>query len=122
MQNSSLDGGFSNREIDAAYAFRALMNAMAKPGTVADITGASAPAPLSVAASTALLTLCDADTRFISPVNSLIKQLGIGSPSILVHRSHHARMHSLLLAGSRNLCLLTLIPWVQLNILTARRH
>jgi alpha-D-ribose 1-methylphosphonate 5-triphosphate synthase subunit PhnH len=62
VQNSSLDGGFSNREIDAAYAFRALMNAMAKPGTVAAITGASAPAPLSAAASTALLTLCDADT------------------------------------------------------------
>jgi alpha-D-ribose 1-methylphosphonate 5-triphosphate synthase subunit PhnH len=38
------------------------MEAMARPGRIRDIQGAAPPAPLSVAAGTVLLTLCDTDT------------------------------------------------------------
>lgn len=62
MDGATLSGGFTNAPIDAAKAFRQIMDAMARPGRLYDITGATPPAPLSVAAGTALLTLCDADT------------------------------------------------------------
>ncbi len=55
-------GGFADQPADAAHAFRAIMQAMARPGTIHAVTGARPPAPLSVAAATALLTLCDRTT------------------------------------------------------------
>lgn len=39
------------------------MSAMARPGDIRRIAGAEPPAPLSVAAGTLLLTLCDPETR-----------------------------------------------------------
>ena len=62
MQAEALTGGFSDAPREAAYAFRALMNTMARPGTIECLTGAEPPAPLSVAAGTLLLTLADAET------------------------------------------------------------
>lgn len=62
MDTSQLEGGFSNPPIDAAHAFRAVMDAMARPGRIYAIEGGTPPAPLSAAAGTVLLTLCDADT------------------------------------------------------------
>lgn len=62
MQASALEGGFRHPSHDSARAFRALMNAMARPGTQHEVTQALPPAPLSVAAGVALLTLCDGDT------------------------------------------------------------
>ncbi|WP_238367779.1 phosphonate C-P lyase system protein PhnH [Mesobacterium pallidum] len=62
MDAHALEGGFADPARDAAHAFRAIMNAMARPGTLHDITGATPPAPLSPAAGAALLTLCDTDT------------------------------------------------------------
>ncbi|WP_420586303.1 phosphonate C-P lyase system protein PhnH [Ruegeria sp.] len=56
-------GGFRNAPIDAAHAFRAVMTVMARPGEVRAISGSHPPAPLSVAAGTVLLTLCDPDTK-----------------------------------------------------------
>lgn len=55
-------GGFTEPVTDAAYAFRTLMQAMARPGTIQQIGGATPPAPLTRAAGAVLLTLCDADT------------------------------------------------------------
>jgi alpha-D-ribose 1-methylphosphonate 5-triphosphate synthase subunit PhnH len=55
-------GGFADAPRDAAHAFRAAMTAMARPGTRARITGTTPPVPLSVAAGTLILTLCDPDT------------------------------------------------------------
>ena len=55
-------GGFQNAPIEASYAFRAAMTAMARPGEIRTVVGAQPPAPLSVAAGTLLLTLCDPDT------------------------------------------------------------
>lgn len=62
MQSQALEGGFTNAPIDAAHAFRAIMNVMARPGTIEDITGAEPPAPLSIAAGAVILTLCDPET------------------------------------------------------------
>lgn len=62
MQAETLSGGFADPAIQAAHAFRSVMEAMARPGTLQDITGAEPPAPLSRAAGAVLLTLCDTDT------------------------------------------------------------
>lgn len=62
QQQSAFEGGFANPSSDAALAFRAAMRAMARPGTVETINGGSAPWPVSVAAASVMLTLCDPDT------------------------------------------------------------
>lgn len=62
QQQSAFEGGFSDPSHDAAHAFRAAMRAMARPGTVEPIEGGSAPQPVSLAAATLILTLCDPDT------------------------------------------------------------
>ncbi len=62
MQVDTLTGGFENPAIQSAHAFRSVMEAMARPGTVQEIHGATPPAPLSNAAGCVLLTFCDADT------------------------------------------------------------
>jgi alpha-D-ribose 1-methylphosphonate 5-triphosphate synthase subunit PhnH len=60
--DSALDGGFADAPVDAAHAFRAAMSAMARPGRIERLSGARPPAPLSVAAGTLILTLCDPET------------------------------------------------------------
>lgn len=62
MQAQALTGGFADTPIEAATAFREIMQVMARPGDIRAITGATPPAPLSVAAGTLILTLCDPDT------------------------------------------------------------
>ncbi len=59
---TQFSGGFQNAPIDAAHAFRAAMTVMARPGEIREISGARPPAPLSEAAGTLLLTLCDPET------------------------------------------------------------
>lgn len=63
MQNVGLGGGFTHPAHQSAHAFRAAMTAMARPGQIHDIAGAVPPAPLSVAAGTLILTLCDPGTK-----------------------------------------------------------
>lgn len=58
----ALSGGFAAPPLDAARAFRALLDVMARPGRIADLGGAVPPAPLSVAAGTVALTLLDGTT------------------------------------------------------------
>ncbi|WP_108836550.1 phosphonate C-P lyase system protein PhnH [Tateyamaria sp. Alg231-49] len=62
MDHASLAGGFTNPPHQSANAFRAVMQAMARPGTIHDLDGAVPPAPLSVAAGTVIMTLCDPET------------------------------------------------------------
>lgn len=62
MQTEALSGGFADAPIAAAEAFRAVMRAMARPGTIERITGATPPALLSPAAGAVILTLCDPET------------------------------------------------------------
>jgi alpha-D-ribose 1-methylphosphonate 5-triphosphate synthase subunit PhnH len=54
--------GFAAPGPDAAVAFRALLDAMSRPGRVVTLAGASAPAGLSPAAAVVLLTLADPAT------------------------------------------------------------
>ncbi|ATG38474.1 phosphonate C-P lyase system protein PhnH [Phaeobacter piscinae] len=61
-QASHFSGGFTAPPIQSAKAFRAAMTAMARPGEIKAITGATPPEGLSVAAGCLLLTLCDPDT------------------------------------------------------------
>jgi alpha-D-ribose 1-methylphosphonate 5-triphosphate synthase subunit PhnH len=62
MDTAALDGGFGDAAVEAARGFRAVMRAMARPGTVETVTGAAPPAPLSVAGGVAVLVLCDPGT------------------------------------------------------------
>jgi len=57
-----LEGGFADTPVEASHAFRAAMNAMARPGRIYEITGGRAPGPVSGAAASLLLTLCDRET------------------------------------------------------------
>ena len=58
----ALSGGFAEAPIQSARAFREVLEAMARPGTIRRVTGAAPPAPLSGAAGVVLLTLCDGTT------------------------------------------------------------
>ena len=62
MTAASLAGGFADTSLEAARAFRVVMNVMARPGRVETLDFASPPKPLSPAAGALLLTLCDSDT------------------------------------------------------------
>ena len=62
MMTATLTGGFSDAPIDAARGFRAALSALARPGRIEHLSGAQAPAPLSPAAATLMLVLCDAET------------------------------------------------------------
>ena len=62
MQANTLSGGFADPATQSANAFRSVMEAMARPGTIQDIEGAAPPAPLSPAMGAVLLTLCDTET------------------------------------------------------------
>jgi alpha-D-ribose 1-methylphosphonate 5-triphosphate synthase subunit PhnH len=53
---------FADPPVESARAFRAAMEAMARPGTIRAVTGAPAPEGLSEAAAILLLTLTDATT------------------------------------------------------------
>jgi alpha-D-ribose 1-methylphosphonate 5-triphosphate synthase subunit PhnH len=59
-QADILSGGFADPAVEAARAFRALLDAMAQPGRIVSLSGAAAPAPTSPAAAAALLVLADA--------------------------------------------------------------
>ena len=62
MRDDALSGGFTDAPVEAARAFRAALEAMARPGSLHEVAGAEAPAPLSTAAAVLLLTLCDGET------------------------------------------------------------
>lgn len=62
MEASVLEGGFGDAPVEAARAFRAAMRVMARPGTIEDLDAARPPRPVSAAAGTLLLTLCDHET------------------------------------------------------------
>ncbi|MCD7110040.1 phosphonate C-P lyase system protein PhnH [Rhizobium sp. DKSPLA3] len=63
MSLTMVDGGFAEPVFGSQRAFRALMDAFARPGSIADLSGlASPPAPMAPAAGAILLALADADT------------------------------------------------------------
>lgn len=62
MDGMALSGGFADTAREAARAFRASLDAMARPGTLHKVAGAAPPAPLSPAAGALILTLADTTT------------------------------------------------------------
>jgi alpha-D-ribose 1-methylphosphonate 5-triphosphate synthase subunit PhnH len=55
--------GFSNVAVESAHAFRAIMQAMARPGRILPLAaGLAAPAPLLPSTAAVVLTLCDFQT------------------------------------------------------------
>ena len=59
----ALGGGFADPVMEAQATFRALMDAMARPGTICPLAAAvSPPAPLPPVAAAVALALCDHDT------------------------------------------------------------
>lgn len=63
MEAAALSGGFLDAPVQSSQSFRVIMNAMAKPGQIDTLIGATPPSGMSVACGTLLLTLCDADTK-----------------------------------------------------------
>ncbi len=59
---SALLPGFGEAVLDAQGSFRAVLGAMAEPGTVHRVGGVVPPAPLDVATAAVLLTLVDGET------------------------------------------------------------
>jgi alpha-D-ribose 1-methylphosphonate 5-triphosphate synthase subunit PhnH len=62
MTADALSGGFAEAPLDSARAFRAVLEAMARPGAIHTVDGVLPPKPLSVATGVCLLTLVDATT------------------------------------------------------------
>lgn len=62
MLDHDTGAGFANPPQDAARAFRAALDVMARPGRIATLEGTVAPAPASPAAAVMILTLCDPET------------------------------------------------------------
>ena len=70
MRAEQIEGGFATPALDGQAAFRAIMDAMARPGTVRrPATLARPPLPLTPMAATVALALCDHDTPlWLDPV------------------------------------------------------
>lgn len=60
--SNELSPGFANPVADAQSCFRAVLDAMARPGQVQSVMGVSAPGLLCNAAAAVLLTLADQET------------------------------------------------------------
>ena len=61
LNGDVLTGGFADAPVQAARAFRAALEAMARPGKIETVAGAEATG-ISTAAAVLLLTLCDRET------------------------------------------------------------
>jgi alpha-D-ribose 1-methylphosphonate 5-triphosphate synthase subunit PhnH len=61
---NAVAAGFAEPVLAAQAAFRVVMDAMARPGTIRRLAGIAAPAPLSATAAAVALTLLDYETPF----------------------------------------------------------
>lgn len=62
-RSAAFSGGFSDPVFQSQAVFKALMDGMARPGTIARLVpGVAPPPPLAPAAGAIALTLCDQDT------------------------------------------------------------
>ena len=66
--HAALSGGFAEPAPMSARAFRAVLAAMSRPGTIQRAEGAAPPAPVAPAMGLVALTLCDRETPlWLSP-------------------------------------------------------
>lgn len=96
LHTEALEGGFANPVLGAQATFRALMNAMARPGTTgACAAGTAPPHPMGRAQGAVALTLADHDTPvWLSPAlaNPTLKGwIGFHTGAEIVASSAHAR-------------------------------
>lgn len=96
LHTEALEGGFANPVLGAQVTFRALMDAMARPGTIRTAAGdATPPHPLGIAQGAVALTLADHDTPvWLSPAltNATTKGwIGFHTGAEIVASSAHAR-------------------------------
>ena len=78
---ATLSGGFRDAPTQSARAFRGILDALSRPGTIQTLSGpVTPPAPLSQAAATLLLTLADTTT----PLH-LAGDLVVGGRVVEVH-------------------------------------
>ncbi|RVC46702.1 phosphonate C-P lyase system protein PhnH [Mesorhizobium sp.] len=63
METQAIEGGFADPVFNAQTVFRAVMDAMARPGSVQPLPGLTRPpAPLTATSGAVALALCDNDT------------------------------------------------------------
>jgi len=67
MMAAVLESGFADRPRQSAVAFRAALDALARPGRLHEVSGMISPEGLSVAVGVLLLTLADAETPLWLP-------------------------------------------------------
>lgn len=83
-QNQAYTGGFSDPVFQSQAAFKAVMDAMARPGRIHVLPlGAAPPAPMSSGAGAIALTLCDHDT----PVSLSKPMMDAGVPGWLAFQT-----------------------------------
>lgn len=102
MRADIVDGGFADPVFASQRAFRALMDAFARPGSVADLSNlATAPHPLPPAAASILLTLADGDTPvfFEEDMPDAVAWVGFHTGAVATPNAQTARF-AVLSAGS----------------------
>jgi len=91
-----MPAGFANPVLSAQATFRAVLNALARPGGVHPIAGAmEVPSPLSPGAAAIALTLCDHDTPIwldagLRPADAVAAWLRFHCGSMITDDSHTA--------------------------------
>lgn len=91
MQAIHVEGGFAAPVLDAQASFRAIMDAMARPGMMQALDAlARPPAPLSSTTAAVALTLCDHDTPvWLDPAlrssEAVVAWLGFHAGAPLAH-------------------------------------
>jgi alpha-D-ribose 1-methylphosphonate 5-triphosphate synthase subunit PhnH len=99
MTRATLSPGFADPVADAQSCFRAVLDAMARPGQVRSVPGVAAPAPLCDAAAAVLLTLTDHETSLWLDADAEPARVWIafhtGAPTATVDRAMFAMALSL---------------------------
>ncbi len=97
--SSQLSAGFTKPAADAQFCFRAVLNAMARPGHLHSVRGVSAPVPLCDASAAVLLSLADQETPLwldpaVAPISGWIA-FHTGAPIVPIAEAMFAMAASL---------------------------
>lgn len=107
MQADAIGGGFARPVFEGQAMFRAIMDAMAQPGSIQSFDASVLPpAPLTPSAAAVALTLCDQDTPLwldarLAASDAAVTWLGFHSGAPIV--ADHAEAHFALAADPAHL-------------------